>query len=166
VSEPPGRDVELVSVAAVSDDGVVGLDGEIPWDNIPEDTRQYRERVADSPVIMGRVTFDSMRGDLPGTAQVVLSRSASAFDVGTARHASGVDDALDVVASLGVDRAYVIGGGAVYALFQPVVDRMFLSRVPGAYEGDTYYPDWDPDEWTLVDETDYDDFTLEEWVRS
>lgn len=160
-----GRDVELVSVAAVAENGVIGRDGEIPWPSIPEDRRQYRQRVADHPVILGRETFESMRDDLPGTAQIVLSRSEREYDVETAHHATGVDDAVEIAHTLGASRAYVIGGGGIYALFQPYVDRMVLSRVPGEYEGDTDFPEWDADEWQRVEAIDYDEFTLEEWVR-
>ncbi|MCU4718084.1 dihydrofolate reductase [Halapricum hydrolyticum] len=157
--------MELITVAAVAENGVIGRDGEIPWPSIPADKQQYRDRIADSPVILGRVTFDSMRDDLPGTAQIVLSRSESAFDVESAHHVSGIDDAIATVESLGSDHAYVIGGAGIYDLFQPAIDRMILSRIPGEYDGDTYFPDWETNDWTLVDRTPYDEFTLEEWVR-
>jgi dihydrofolate reductase len=158
--------MELITVAAVAANGVIGRDGELPWPSIPADKRQYRARIADWPVILGRRTFDSMRDDLPGTAQIVLSRSESEFDVASAHHAAGVDDAVATVESLGSDRAYVIGGANIYDLFQPVVDRMVLSRIPDEYDGDAYFPEWDTDEWNLVDRTPYDDFILEEWDRT
>lgn len=157
--------MELISVAAVAANGVIGRDGEIPWPSIPVDKRLYRERVADSPVILGRVTFDSMRDDLPGSAQIVLSRSESDFDVESAHHAAGVEDAMNVLETLEAERAYVLGGAGIYDLFQPVVDRMVLSRVPGEYDGDASFPEWDSDDWNLVETTEYDAFTLEEWVR-
>ncbi|MFB6298994.1 MAG: dihydrofolate reductase [Halobacteriales archaeon] len=156
--------MELVSVAALADNRVIGKDGEIPW-HLPADKRQYRARIADDPVILGRRTFDAMRSELPGRAQIVMSRSEREFDVETAHHASTVDDAVDIAESRDADVAYVIGGGAIYALFQPHLDRMVLSRVPGEYDGDTYYPEWDSEEWELVEETPYDGFTLEEWIR-
>jgi dihydrofolate reductase len=158
--------MELISVAAVAENGVIGRDGELPWPSIPADKRQYRDRIANDPVILGRVTFDSMREDLPGTAQIVLSRSATEFDVASAHHAAGVEDAIEVAASMGAERAYVIGGAAIYERFQPVVDRMVLSRVPGEYDGDAYYPEWDPTAWELVETVEYEGFTLEEWVRT
>jgi dihydrofolate reductase len=161
-----GRDVELVTVAAVAENGVIGDDGDLPWPSIEADKRQYRERIADWPVILGRRTFEAMREDLPGTAQIVLSRSQREFDIESAHHAAGVDDAVETVDALGADRAYVIGGGGIYELFQPYVDRMVLSRIPGEYEGDTTFPDWDETEWHREDATDYDEFTLEEWVRN
>lgn len=158
--------MELVSVAAVADNLVIGKDGEIPWESLPEDRAQYRARVGDSPVILGRRTFESMVDDLPGRAQIVLSRHARDFDVETASHAEGVEDAIAIATSLGAETAYVLGGGSIYELFQPHLDRMVLSRVPGEYEGDTYYPEWDTDDWDLVTEVPYDGFTVQEWERA
>ncbi|ERH07758.1 MAG: dihydrofolate reductase [Halonotius sp. J07HN4] len=157
--------MELVSVAAIADNRVIGDNGGLPWPSIPADKRQYRERIADHPVILGRVTFESMLDDLPGSAQIVLSRSERAFDEPTAYHASGVDGAVEIANSLSADTAYVIGGAVIYDLFQPYLDRMVLSRVPGEYEGDAFYPEWDESAWTLTDTTEHDRFRLEKWVR-
>ena len=156
--------MELVSVAAIADNRVIGDDGELPWPSIPADKQQYRERIATDPVILGRVTFESMLDDLPGAAQIVLSRSTQEFDVPTAHHASGVDDAVAVAENLGADTAYVIGGAVIYDLFQPHIDRMVLSRVAGTYDGDAFYPAWDDANWQLESTTEYDRFQLEEWV--
>ena len=157
--------MELVSVAAIADNRVIGADGDLPWPSIPADKQQYRGRIADDPVILGRVTFESMLDELPGTAQIVLSRSERKFDVPTAHHAGGVDDAVAVAESLGADTAYVIGGAVIYDLFQPHLDRMVLSRVAGEYDGDAFYPAWDDADWQLESTSEYDRFRLEEWVR-
>ena len=157
--------MELVSVAAIADNRVIGDDGDLPWPSIPADKQQYRERIADDPVILGRVTFESMLDDLPGAAQIVLSRSTQEFDVSTAHHAGGVDDAVAVAEAVGADTAYVIGGAVIYDLFQPHLDRMVLSRVAGEYDGDAFYPAWDDANWQLESTTEYDRFRLEEWVR-
>ena len=77
--------MKLVSVAAVAENGVIGRDGELPWESIPADKRQYRNRVADAPVILGRRTFDSMRDDLPGSHQIVLSRAERDYGVDSRR---------------------------------------------------------------------------------
>lgn len=189
--------MQLVSVAALAENRVIGNDGGVPWPALPEDVRQYRERVAGSPVILGRRTFESMRGDLPGRRQIVVSRSLDAIDAPTAVVADGADAAIDLArvlvgeppvsgavdgvagetAPAGTGPAddapyadpdapvYVLGGGEIYELFQPRVDRMVLSHVDGAYEGDTRFPAWDETEWRVVDETEYEGFTLREWVR-
>jgi len=157
--------MELVSVAAVADNGVIGDDGELPWPSIPADKKQYRSRIADHPVVLGRRTFDSMRDDLPGSTQLVLSRSDREYDVETAIHVGSVEETIEQAEALGAETAYVIGGGAIYELFQPHIDRMALSRVHGEYEGDTFYPEFEGSEWELLEKTPSDRFTLEEWVR-
>lgn len=160
--------MELVSVAAVDENGVIGRDGELPWPSIPADKRQYRERVADHPVILGRKTFESMRDDLPGARQIVVSRSREAFDEPTAVRAGDVAEALALARDLADEdgAVYVLGGAGIYELFQPHLDRMVLSHVHGAYDGDATYPDWDESAWEVVAETEYDRFTLREWVRT
>lgn len=157
--------MELVSVAALSENRVIGNDGDIPWESLPGDRKQYRARIADHPIILGRRTFDMMRDDLPGRAQIVLSRSNQQFDVETAHHASGVEEAIELAERLDAETTYVIGGGKIYSLFQPHLDRMVLSRVPGTYDGDAFYPEWGDEEWELTAETEYDGFTLQEWRR-
>lgn len=157
--------MELVSVAAVADNLVIGDGGELPWESIREDKKQYRERIEDDPVILGRRTFESMLEDLPGRAQIVLSRTEREYDRETAYAVQTVEDAIEQAAALGAETAYVIGGGAIYDLFQPRLDRMVLSRVSGEYGGDTHYPEWSEDEWELVNETQFEQFTLEKWER-
>ena len=158
--------MELVSVAALAENRAIGIDGETPWESIPADRRQYRERVANDPVILGRRTFELMRDDLPGRAQIVLSRTEQTYDVETASHAGSVTDAVAEAERLGATTAYVLGGGDIYALFQPHLDRMVLSRVPGEYDADTFYPEWNEQVWTRTAQTPQDGFTLEEWVRT
>ncbi|MFB6087823.1 MAG: dihydrofolate reductase [Haloarculaceae archaeon] len=155
--------MELVSVAAVAANGVIGNAGEVPWD-LPEDVRQYRERVADHPVILGRRTFEMFENP-PGSAQIVVSRTEREWADADVYPATSIEEAVAVAESLGADVAYVIGGGDIYALFQPHLDRMVLSRVHGAYPGDTYYPEWDEDEWALERTEEHEGFTVEHWVR-
>jgi dihydrofolate reductase len=94
-----------------------------------------------------------------------LSRSDPEYDVETVSVVESVEAAIERARSFDAETAYVLGGGTVYELFQPRLDRMVLSRVHGTYEGDTYYPEWNGEEWELVSETPYDRFTLEEWRR-
>ena len=157
--------MELVAVAAIAENRALGRAGEIPWPSLPADRRQYRERVADSPVILGRRTFQSMLEDLPGRRHLVLSRSLDDIPVDTATIVRSPEEAIDVAERSGAECVYVIGGGRVYESFLPHYDRMILTRVPGRYAADTYFPDWDRTEWECVDETAYENFTVEEWVR-
>jgi dihydrofolate reductase len=157
--------MELAAVAAIAENRAIGRDGELPWDHIAEDVEQYRTRVAGHPVILGRETFESMLDDLPGSVQVVMSRTEREFDVPTAHHAAGVDEAVAILEDLGAEVGYVLGGAGIYHLFQPHLHRMYLSRIPGTYDADSFYPEFDESEWRLAETTDYEGFTLEEWER-
>jgi Dihydrofolate reductase len=157
--------MQLISVAAVADNAVIGNDGELPWPSIPADKQQYRATVAAAPVILGRRTFESMRDALPGAHQVILSRSDPTYPEPTAVTVDGVEAAIDACAATGADVAYVLGGAQIYALMQPHIDGMRLSRVHGSYDGDSRYPPFDPASWELVETIDYDRFTIERWAR-
>jgi Dihydrofolate reductase len=159
------EDLTLIAVAAVAENGVIGSEGALPWPSLPADRHQYRARVADDPVALGRRTFEAMQANLPGTAQIVLSRSERHYAAESVFPVQTVVEALDQTRALGADRLYVLGGAAIYALFQPHIDRMVLSRVPGEYEGDAFYPEWDADAWTLVDRAPKDGFTIEQYRR-
>ena len=159
--------MRLVSVAAVAANGVIGDDGAVPWPPLPADVEQYRARVADAPVVLGRRTFDAMREDLPGTHQIVVSRRLETLTEPTAVVAADAEEALALASERASDDvAYVLGGATIYELFQPFVDEMALSHVDGQYDGDARYPSWDPDEWTVAAETAYEGFTVREWHRT
>ncbi len=158
--------MDVVAVAAVGENLAIGLDGELPWEHIPEDKRQYRQCVEGHPVILGRRTFESMRDALPGRRQIVVSQSRDAYPEPSVHVVDGVDAALELAEAQDSHTVYVLGGAAIYALFFPVFDRMVLSRIPGTYEADVYFPAWDAETWSVVSTTEYDAFTLEIWERT
>lgn len=158
--------MELIAVAAVSENGVIGDEGELPWPSVPADRRQYRERVKGHPVILGRLTFESMLEELPGAVQIVLTSDPDrSYDVETVRLVDAVSDAIDHARDVGLDRAYVLGGGRTFEELFPHLDRLYISRIPGRYAGDTTFPTIDPQEWQLDEEREEEGFTLETWVR-
>lgn len=157
--------MEVVAVAAVAENGVIGADGEIPWPSVPADRKQYRERVAAFPVILGRRTFESMRDDLPGSHQIVLSRSVEDYEIDGVDVVDSPEAAAALARRLPADTVYVLGGGAIYAVMFPHMDRLLISRIPGTYEGDTWFPEIDESDWQLVRTESQPGFTLEEWER-
>lgn len=154
--------MEVIAVAAVSENGVIGDGPTLPW-HLPDEVRRYRERVADDVVLIGRRTFE-MFSDPPGAHQLVLSRTERDFEVPHVTHASGVEDALAIADELGTPVLYVLGGSAVYEALLPHYTRMLISRIEGEYEGDARFPEFDPADWELVSETPFEGYVLEEWV--
>ncbi len=158
--------MDLIAVAAVAENGVIGADGELPWSSIPADKRQYRERVASAPVVLGRRTFESMRGDLPGSHQFVLSRDSDLeYQEPAAQVVNSVEAAIERLREHGHGEAFVLGGGGAYAATFPYLTKLRISRIPGEYAGDTTFPAIDPGEWRLVRREDREGFELEIWHR-
>ncbi|RQG94821.1 dihydrofolate reductase [Natrarchaeobius chitinivorans] len=157
--------MKLVSVAALDENRVIGKDGDVPW-RLPKDVEQYRARVADSPVILGRRTHDEMNADPAGSHRIVLSRTRSDSDDATTTYVSSVEAAIETAAATDSSTAYVLGGESIYELFQPHADEMVLTRVAGDHDGDSYFPSWERDEWRVDNRTSYESFTVEKWVRS
>jgi dihydrofolate reductase len=147
--------MELCLIAAVAANGVIGADGEMPW-HYPADLEHFKETTVGHPVIMGRHTYrsilDFQGGPLPDRTNVVLSTTLDADQPGDVVVVRDPEAAVAAAAETGADRAYVIGGAAVYEVFLPRADAMLITRVPGRVEGDTHFPEFDDVEWTVVEE--------------
>jgi dihydrofolate reductase len=134
-------------VVAVSRNGVIGREGGLPW-HISSDLKRFKEITMGKPVIMGRKTWDSLpRKPLPGRRNIVITRQPD-FAAEGAEVVATPEAALGLCA--GAPEVAVIGGGEVYRLFWPMVDRLYLTEVDLEVEGDTHFPDLDPAQWREV----------------
>lgn len=137
----------IAFVVAVARNGVIGRDGGLPW-HISTDLKRFKAITMGKPVIMGRKTWESLpRKPLPGRRNVVITRQAG-FAAPGAEVAGGADEALALCEN--AEEVAVIGGGEIYRLFWPRVDRLYLSEVDLDVPGDTYLPAVDAAEWTEV----------------
>jgi dihydrofolate reductase len=148
---------EIVFVIARADNGVIGRDGALPW-RIPADLKRFKALTMGAPMIMGRKTFDSLPGLLPGRRHIVLSRSA--WSAARAETAADVDSALALVAG---PRVSVIGGAEIYRLFMPLAHRIELTEVHCVPEGDTVMPPFAG--WREVAREDHGDHSFVTLVR-
>ena len=133
-------------VAAVARNGVIGVDGGLPW-HLPDDLRRFKELTLGHVLVMGRRTYESIGRPLPGRATVVVTRRPD-WDPG----AGGVLVEASVPAAIatasGVDEAvFVVGGAQVYADALPLADRLELTLVDAEPEGDVAFPEVDWAQW-------------------
>ena len=135
---------EIVLVAAMGRNRVIGIDGRMPW-RLPADLKHFKSVTMGHPIVMGRRTFESIGRPLPGRRNIVLSRSLASAPDGVEVYGS-LEDAL---AGIGDEPAMIIGGGAVYEEALPRADRMELTLVDAAPDGDTFFPPHDRHEWML-----------------
>jgi dihydrofolate reductase len=169
--------MDLVLVAAVAENGVIGRDGGLPW-HYPADLAHFKETTTGHPVVMGRTTYESIAADLggplPDRTSVVLSRSGSDLP-DEATVVESVDAAVEAAERAaderGVDVAYVVGGASVYEQFLPHADALILTEIHDAYAGDTRFPGWsedggwDADGWTEVERDDREELSFVRYAR-
>lgn len=141
---------EITLILARAANGVIGNKGEIPW-RLPADLRRFKRLTMGCPMIMGRKTFDSLPGLLEGRRHIVLTRDPTWAEEG-AGVAHNVEAALKLA---NAPHVMVIGGAEIYAAFLPMADRIELTEVDAAPEGDTHI-DWpDPALWSEVAREDF-----------
>ena len=130
---------ELVVIAAVTRNGVIGKDGGMPW-RLPADLQHFKRLTLGHPILMGRRTWDSLGRPLPGRRNIVVSRQPG-WQANGAEHADSLAAALQRVA--GESTAFVIGGAQLYAQALPLASRLELTEIDADFDGDTVFPAWD-----------------------
>ena len=126
----------IIMVVARAQNGVIGRAGKLPW-HLPADLKRFKALTMGSAMIMGRKTFESLPGLLPGRRHIVLTRDRS-WSAEGAEVARDVDEALSLARGEPVS---VIGGADVFALFLLLADRIELTEVLQDVPGDTFIDD-------------------------
>ncbi|MFI4981037.1 MAG: dihydrofolate reductase [Nevskiales bacterium] len=140
----------LTLVVAVSENGIIGRDGGLPW-RLPEDLKHFRRLTLGNTVLMGRKTFESLGKPLEGRANWVLTRD-TAFAPAGAQVFRDLDAAL---AASPQGELLVIGGADLYRQTLPLASRLELTQVHAQVEGDTHFPDYDAKLWRETARVDH-----------
>lgn len=140
----------MTLVVARADNDVIGRDGKLPW-HLPADLKHFKRVTMDAPMIMGRRTFESLPGLLPGRRHIVLTRDPDWSAVGAERAAT-VDEALELADG---ERVSVIGGAEIFRLFEPDAEAVELTELHFAPDGDTLLPPFDTARWREVRREDH-----------
>ena len=138
--------MRVTLVAALGRNGVIGLDNRMPW-HITEDLKRFKGLTMGHPVVMGRKTFESIGKPLPGRKNIVITHSCELSAPGC-RVVHSMEEAL--AAADGAADVFVIGGAEIYGLALPLADRLELTDVDVAIDGDTYFPEFERSAWREV----------------
>ena len=136
---------EITLILARARNGVIGRDNQLPW-HISADLKHFKALTSGKPMIMGRRTFESLPGLLPGRRHIVLTRDRG-------WRAEGAEVAHDLAGALGMagdDGVAVIGGAEIFALFLDWADKIELTEVHAEVEGDATVPPPDPAMWREI----------------
>ena len=132
-------------VAALGRDRVLGKDNQLLW-HIPHDLKRFKQLTLGHPVVMGRKTFESIVSSLgkplPGRTNIVVTRGPWVHD--GALTAASIEDAIEKAkAAPGKEEIIIIGGGEIYRQALPFVDKLYLTIIDDAKEGDSFFPEYE-----------------------
>ncbi len=150
--------MQIVLVAGVAANGVIGRDGTMPW-RLKSDMRHFRAMTLGRPVVMGRKTYLSLSiRPLPARTNIIITRDASFTAPGalvSTNLAAALDAARGDAMRRGVNEVAVIGGADVYTQAMPLADRLELTEIKLTPEGDTRFPAIDPAVWREASRTSH-----------
>lgn len=135
-------------LASMDKNRVIGLNNDLPW-HLPNDLKFFKEKTTGKTIIMGRKTFESIGRVLPKRKHVVLTKQKLDFP----KEVMVIHDLNEISEwnKTNPDKEYfVIGGSAIFNQFLPLADRMYITWIDEAFQGDTYFPLFDETEWTLT----------------
>ncbi|MNJ90147.1 Dihydrofolate reductase [compost metagenome] len=135
--------MKLFIIVAHDKNKLIGKNNELPW-NLPEDLKYFKKKTTNYPVIMGRKTFESIGKALPNRKNIILTRDKDY----SAENCRVINSTLEL--SIRSDVGFVIGGSEIFNLLMPFVDKLFITRIDHEFEGDTYFSNYDDNEWKLI----------------
>ncbi len=154
-------------IVAVAENSIIGGDNQLLW-HISEDLKNFKKLTSGHPVVMGRKTYESLGRPLPNRENVVITRSE--IEIEGCKVVHSLDEAIAMYTP--ADQLFIIGGAEIYAQALPLADRLFITRVGKSYEGDTSFPKWNKNEWSLRSEERFErgekfeyPFVFEEYMR-
>ena len=149
----------VTAIAAVARNGVIGADNAIPW-RLEGDFPRVRRLTMGGVLVMGRKTYESIGRPLPGRDSYVVTRNPDWRHAGV-RTFGAVDSAIDAALDTGKP-VWIFGGGEIYRQAWPRATALEITQVDAAPDGDTYFPEIDPEQWEETSREARDGFA---WVR-
>ena len=145
-------DITISMIAAVSSNGVIGRDGDMPW-RLSTDLKRFKAVTMGCPIIIGRKTFLSFGGKpLPGRQNIVISRSQYEADGITHCFSleSAIETAKETARNDNKDEIFIVGGGQIYDLAMSVADQLYITHIDAEIDGDTKFPEIVQNDWEIT----------------
>ena len=143
-------------VFAADEHNAIGKDNDLPWPKMSADMKRFKQLTMGHHVIMGRKTYESMVGDLPGRTLMVVSRSLNYTLPENIIVKESPGDALKYASERGEEEAFIIGGATLFKEAAFEADTFYLTRIHGVFEADTFLPELDMKEWQITEQQDFE----------
>lgn len=151
----------ITLIAAIEADGGIGKDGSLPW-HLTDDLKHFKHVTMGHHLLMGRRTYESIAGKLPGRQLIVLSRDAN-FQASDAQVAPSLEEGLRLAEAAGENELFVIGGAEVYESAIPLAQRFYRTRVQAEVETDTEFPELNEDDWNVLESEAFEQGGKNDW---
>jgi dihydrofolate reductase len=143
--------MRIAIIAALGSNRVIGRDNAMPW-RLPEDLRRFKRLTMGHDLVMGRRTYESIGRPLPGRRTIVVSRQPGYRREGVVAVAS-IEAAIEAAQG---DEVFIAGGADIYAQTLSRADRLYLTLIDQAFEGDAWFPAFDPAGWRVVEQEEHE----------
>ncbi|QTE39456.1 dihydrofolate reductase [Mucilaginibacter gossypii] len=141
----------LSIIVAIAKNHAIGKDNKLLW-YLPNDLKHFKDVTTGHTVIMGRKTFDSVGKPLPRRRNIVITRQAISID--GCEVVPTIEAAIELCKT--EDEVFIVGGAEIYRQAIPLTNRIYLTIVDQDFEGDTFFPELNPDEWQEKDREDFE----------
>ena len=146
--------MKISLIVAMASNRVIGLNNKMPW-HLSADLKKFKQITMGSPILMGRKTYESIGKPLPGRTNIIISRNTDYQQAGCLVF-NNLETALQSASEL-TNELFVIGGSDLYQTLLPLADKLYLTLINQAFEGDTYFPEIDLNEWQEIAREDIND---------
>jgi dihydrofolate reductase len=162
----------LSAIVAVADNNAIGRDNTLPW-HLPDDLKFFKNTTMGKPMLMGRKTFESLKGILKNRLHIVISQQKDLQLPKGVLLYNTIEDGLERMEQEDVEEGFIIGGGMIFEETMHLLDRMYITQVHTTIEdAHAFFPHVDHSHWKLVweekhtvDERHAYDFTFQQWER-
>lgn len=169
--------IKLSSIVAAAENNAIGKNNDMIW-HISEDLKHFKRTTLGKPIIMGRKSYESLGKPLPGRPNLVISRSYKNIEIGEptsifldmeadgetteqkvnegphlyASIEASIEAAKKMAKEMNLDEIFITGGGEIYKQTMPLIDRLYITIVHKEYEADTFFPEFDWNDWNITHE--------------
>ncbi|MCB0494289.1 MAG: dihydrofolate reductase [Cyclobacteriaceae bacterium] len=149
--------MKISLIAAVAQNRVIGKENDLPW-RLPDDMKYFMQTTSEHHVLMGRKNYDSLPDKfkpLPNRTNIVVTRQNN-FEAAGCTIVSSIEKGIEIASQNNEEELFVIGGAQIYKQSLERADYLYLTEINAEIEGDTYFPEIDPSEWTEISRKPHD----------
>jgi dihydrofolate reductase len=157
--------LKKIIISAISKNGVIGRDGDLPWHN-KEEFNHFKKTTIGFPMIMGRKTFDSLKVPLKDRLHIIVTKNIHLnYSFKEVKIFHSIKDALQFCEEENFEKIFIIGGGEIYRQTINIADELCISIMKMEVEGDTYFPEIDKNIWKEKSREEREEFDIVTYVK-